>query len=169
MNSPAVTTDNTEGSSHNEIPSLVVPMAESLKLVLPTVSVAEMVPYQPPQTHPKVQENAPSWFLGAVNWRGVIVPMVSYELLNGKEAPAIRSDSQLLVLNNTGVHPHLPFVCLPTQGIPRLSRVAVSEISENTQEPLAQYDQMHVFVAGEQATIPDVSKIEQACVDVVGL
>jgi chemosensory pili system protein ChpC len=52
---------------------------------------------------------------------------------------------------------------MPTQGIPRLSRVAVNEISENTRVSAKLFDQMQVFVAGEQAIIPDLESIEREC------
>ena len=166
------TTDKTTASSsmseHKEIPSLLVPIGDGHKLLLPTVSVAEMVPYQEPQMHPEVSvDKSPAWFLGEIDWRGCSVPMVSYERLNGRKEPAILPTSQLLVMNSTGVHPQLPFFCLPTQGIPRLSRVAENEISINQRDILGKYEEMHVFLAGEEATIPDVSKIERACVELL--
>lgn len=172
MNAPVMGSANNDdgsASSTNEIPSLLVPMANA-KLVLPTVSVAEMIPYQTPQARQTiVLDTIPGWYLGDLNWRGVTVPMLSYEQLNGEPAPDIVPHSQILILNNTGVDTRLPFVCMPTQGIPRLSRIAVNEISENTGAFLKEFDQMHVYVAGEQAIIPDVSKLERACADMLGL
>lgn len=171
MNAPVVGSANSDSrgaASTNEIPSLLVPMA-NVKLVLPTVSVAEMIPYQAPQARQTVVvDSIPDWYLGNLNWRGVTVPMLSYEQLNGEAAPEILPHSQILILNNTGVDARLPFVCMPTQGIPRLSRIAANEISENTEAFLKEFDQMHVYVAGEQAIIPDVGKLERACVDMLG-
>lgn len=153
----------------NEIPSLLVPMAKE-KLILPTVSVAEMIPYQAPQArHTVVYDTIPDWYLGSLRWRGIAVPMLSYELINGDMAPEISPHSQILILNNTGMSSRLPFICMPTQGIPRLSRVAANEISEKTDAYVKEYDQMHVYVAGEQAVIPDVSKLEQVCINMLGL
>lgn len=152
----------------NEIPSLLVPMSD-IKLLLPTVSVAEMIPYQAPQARQQVvYDSVPDWYLGNLAWRGVAVPMLSFERLNGELAANISADSQILVLNNTGVNAQLPFLCLPTQGIPRLSRVAMSEIAENTQALLKEYEEMRVHVAGEQAVIPDVAKMEETCAKMLG-
>ncbi len=154
--------------SATEIPSLLVPMG-TYKLVLPTVSVAEMVAYQAPQVNLESSSETPSWFLGNFLWRGVQVPMVSYEVLNSDSLPNVKADSQLVVLNCTGVNSQLKFICMPTQGIPRLSRVAANEISENTRVNAKDYDQMQVFVAGEQAAIPNIEKIERECVRLLGL
>jgi chemosensory pili system protein ChpC len=65
---------SSEGTT--EIPSLLVPMS-GCKLVLPTVSVAEMVVYQAPQVSLDSSSETPQWFLGNFLWRGVQVPMVS--------------------------------------------------------------------------------------------
>lgn len=166
MNSPVMVDDNSAEVS--EIPSLLIPMA-SYKLVLPTVSVAEMVPYQATQVNQSsAVEPVPGWYLGLFFWRGIHVPMISYERINGGELAIIQDESQIIILNNTGVNPKLPFFCLPTQGIPRLSRIATNEISEHKQSSLRDYDQMLVSVAGEDAVIPDISKLEQACVDILG-
>ncbi len=163
MNSPAVTDNST-----NEIPSLLIPMAGH-KLVLPTVSVAEMIAYQSPQSNDSLSgDSIPHWYLGNLLWRGILVPMMSYEALNGEAIAPIQSESQVLILNGTGVNAQIPFLCIPTQGIPRLSRVAVNEISENEQAETKQFDQMQVFVAGEQAVIPDVSQLEVVCANLLG-
>ena len=157
---------SSEGTT--EIPSLLVPMS-GCKLVLPTVSVAEMVVYQAPQVSLDSSSETPQWFLGNFLWRGVQVPMVSYEVLNNDNLPSIKDDSQLIILNRTGVDSKLNFICMPTQGIPRLSRVAANEISENTRLSAKLYDQMQVFVAGEQAAIPNIEKIEKECEKFLGL
>lgn len=160
MNSPVVTLDD----DNEEIPSLLIPLA-SCKVILPTVSVAEMVPYTLARGP---NADMPDWFLGYLQWRGIQVPMVSYERLNGGPIAKIRPESQLVILNNTGISLDLPFFCMPSQGIPRLSRVAVNEISENTAVETKEYDEMQLFIAGEQAVLPDVSKIESACAQLLG-
>ena len=152
----------TRGNDSNEIPSLLVPMS-GYKLILPTVSVAEMIPYQSPQ---QVElESAPEWYLGNLSWRGLSVPMLSYDILNDQAPVSVVAESQIIVLNNTGVSPKLPFICIPTQGIPRLTRIADNEISANAEGDLKPYDMMKVFVAGEDAIIPNVEKLEQACAE----
>jgi chemosensory pili system protein ChpC len=95
--------------------------------------------------------------------------MISYEVLNKDALLSIKHDSQLVILNKTGADSRLDFICMPTQGIPRLSRVAVNEISENTRVSAKLYDQMQVFVAGEQAAIPNIVKIERECEKILGL
>ena len=165
MNTPVIVENDDDTS---EIPSLLTPMFHQ-KLVLPTVNVAEMVSYQLPQTSPNIAVGeVPVWYLGDLSWRGINVPMISYEAINGEEIATVQSESQIVILNNTGVNSKLPFFCMPTQGIPRLSRIAMNEISENKQALCREYDLMLVSVAGEKAVIPDISKLEEACADMLG-
>lgn len=165
MNSPVIS-DNE--SSVSEIPSLLVPMVGH-KLILPTVSVAEMTPYEAPQPHQAIEgDDIPDWYLGSMLWRGIMVPMISYEILNGEPLAPIQPESQVIILNNTGVSEQLSFICITTQGIPRLSRVAANEISQNTEATLRDYEEMRVYVAGEEAVIPNITKLEQACVNLFG-
>lgn len=148
------------------LPSLLVPIANK-QLLLPTVSIAEMLPYQKPQMRNVDIETSPAWFLGMVRWRGIMVPMISYEAINGGEIPAIKGVSQMTILNNTGVNPDIPFLCFPTQGIPRLSRVSEGVIKEDSSQDKMAYDEMNVMVNGEPATIPDIEKLEHALIDVL--
>lgn len=154
-------------SASSAIPSLLVPVLGQ-QLLLPTVSVAEMLPYQKPQMRDVDVATLPAWFLGMVRWRGVLIPMVSYEALNGGDIAPIKGVSQMAVLNSTGVNSDMPFFCFPTQGIPRLSRVNKESVKENTTPSLQSYDEMHISLNDEdEATIPAVSKIEQALMAVV--
>ena len=142
-----------------EVASLLVPLRDRL-LLLPNVSVAEIVPVS--QVTPVL--NAPDWYLGNCVWREQQVPLVSFESLNGEEKAGISNRTRFAVLNTTGVSEDIPFLALITQGIPRLARINEEEISE-TDGATKPFELMQVSWAGEAATIPNVSKIEQALVE----
>lgn len=148
-----------------DIPSLIIPIAHR-QLLLPTVSVAEMLPFVKPQLR---QVDSAPWFLGNVTWRGVAVPMISYELINGEQALPIKATSQMAIINSTGVSTALPFLCFPSQGIPRLSRVSPETIKEDTTVALQPFDQMNVTVNEDIVAIPDISRLEQEVVRLLGL
>ena len=153
----------------NEIPSILIPIAQK-QLLIPTVSVAEMVPFQTPQPDSSISpKDQPNWFLGNLYWRGVKVPMFSFEAMSGDSLASIKPDSQVVILNSIGVSAKVPFLCFPTQGIPHLSRVMPNEISEITNEALSPCDLMQVAIAGSQAIIPNLEKIEQSCIESLGL
>ncbi|MFT6101676.1 MAG: chemosensory pili system protein ChpC [Granulosicoccus sp.] len=156
--------DDTNQTKIPDIPCLIVPIANR-GLLFPTVSVAEMLPFVKPQLR---QTDLPSWFLGHVTWRGVAVPMFSYELISGEKPLPIKNTSQMAMLNSTGMSSALPFFCFPTQGIPRLSRVSPDSIKEDEQAPLHAFDEMNAVVSGESVAIPDVSKLEREIVALLG-
>jgi chemosensory pili system protein ChpC len=144
----------------NEVASLLIPIVDRLLLV-PTVTVAEMVPYQEPLRNPE----APDWYLGDVGWRELQVPLVSFEALCGEPKPRYNNQCRIAILNNTGVDEKLPFLAIATQGIPRLSRVKADEIQEIEGKQLKRFELMAVSHAGESVFIPDVAALEQAFVE----
>ena len=144
----------------NEVASLLIPLVDRLLLV-PTVTVAEMIPYQEPLHNPE----APDWYLGDVGWRELQVPLVSFEVMCGEAKPSYNSQCRIAILNNTGVDQNLPFLAIATQGIPRLSRVKADEIQEIEGRQLKRFELMAVSHAGESVLIPDVSALEQAFIE----
>ncbi len=142
-----------------EIASLLVPLHDCL-LLLPNVSVAEIVPIS--QVSPV--EGAPDWYLGTCIWREQKVPVLSYEALNGEPKAGFSSRARFAVLNSTGISDELPFIAIVTQGLPRLARVNEEEIREREGDKKP-FELMYVSWAGEDAVIPDVSRIEQTLLD----
>ena len=150
-------TDNVPAlSSEQEIPCMLLPMVEHTLLV-PTTTVAEMSSVQPLAP----VENAPEWVMGLYDWRGIQVPVVSVEALNGGEK-YLNASGRIAVLNNTGASSDLPFIAIHTQGIPRMARVADEDISEDEGSERRPFDLMAVKVGLEEFYIPDVTAIEQA-------
>ena len=146
--------------SIDEVASLLIPLADRVLLV-PTVTVAEMVPYTEPRRDPE----APDWYMGIVNWREIQVPILCFEVLNGGSMPEYNNKCRLAIMNNAGVDDSLPFLGLATQGIPRLSRVKPDEIHELTEIATKRFELMVVSLAGETVAIPDIVALEQAYLD----
>ncbi|GAB2188523.1 chemotaxis protein CheW [Sessilibacter sp. MAH2] len=139
------------------LPCLLVPLAE-YNLLLPTVSVAEMVPYEMP-FHGDV---GPNWYLGEFYWRNIPVPLVSYEVMNGQPNPGVTTRARVAILNTTGQSEHLNFIALVSQGIPRLAQVENELIVDDGKDPAHPYELMRVKIAAEEAVIPDLERIEKA-------
>ncbi len=139
-----------------EIASLLLPIS-GVKLLLPTTSVAEVVPY----VSPVKDREGPGWYLGDFLWRELEVPVISLELFNGDEFNGPQARSRLAVLNNTGVSEKLPFIAIVSQNFPRLTRVKEDEISERESEAKAG-NLMAVSASGEPAVIPNVAAVERA-------
>jgi chemosensory pili system protein ChpC len=136
---------------------LLLPL-NGFNLLLPTVSVAEMVPYEMPFRG----EKGPQWYLGEFYWRNIAIPLISYEIINGEQDPGVSTRARVAILNCTGQHDELPFLGIVTQGIPRLAQVENEHIIETSKDIGHQYDLMKVQIAAEDATIPDLPGIEKA-------
>ncbi|TVZ37240.1 chemosensory pili system protein ChpC [Alteromonadaceae bacterium 2753L.S.0a.02] len=147
----------TVNKDDTEIPCLLVPLLGTT-LLLPTVTVAEMAPMRPVQS----VANAPQWMLGKYEWRNSYVPVIVFEAINGGKLTPLNPQGRMAVLNNTGVDSRLPFLAIPTQGIPRMVRIAENDIVENAQAYKKEFDEMPVKVGLEEMVIPNVTALEKA-------
>lgn len=138
-----------------QIASLLIPISGNF-LLLPNVSVAEISELLP------IDEWAsePDWFLGYAEWRGVPVPVVSFELINGESLGDNYQPKRIAIFNNVIGNEKLRFLAIPTQGIPRLTRVRAEEIVESD-APVGEIEYMRVTVNGEVAIIPNLEKLEE--------
>ena len=136
--------------------SQIVPL-EGMNLVLPNTCIAEVIAY----SEPEAIDKAPDWLLGTIAWRGVRIPIISFEMAN--EVPAVKASkaSRIAVLNGLSGESDLSFYGVVVQGIPRL--VALDEASINAVSkpemklPLALEQ---AVIADQSAVIPDQDKIE---------
>jgi len=127
------------------------------QLLLPNVSVAEVVGYQSPEA----PSNKPDYFLGYVSWRGIKIPLISYELANGQTSNKVASNARIAVINSIGEHHEsLPFFAIVTQGIPRLVKVANDLIKPVKNSKLNKAEISSVKLDGEDAIIPDLPYLE---------
>lgn len=142
-----------------QIASLMLPIRDHF-LLLPNVSVAEIIGC----SGISEVKNKPSWFLGYIEWRNVQIPIVSFEEANGMSCSEALDSKRVAVLNGITGHSALPFFCLVTQGIPRLTRVHTESIVEgDATEGTLEY--MRVIVNGEDALIPEIEKLEAMIID----
>lgn len=157
MNLPST---NTENEQTDGISCLLLPLKDK-QLLLPNVSVAEIVPF----SHLLTTASSAKWILGQVSWRGVSVPVVCYELINNKPAPAPNTDARFAIINSTTGNPKLPFYAVLIQGIPRLVRVNKEDLQQVEAMHNAEYDACAVNIEQTGAAmIPDLDKLEAALV-----
>ncbi|HUH36757.1 MAG TPA: chemotaxis protein CheW [Spongiibacteraceae bacterium] len=147
----------------NEIASLLVPVNGKL-LVLPNVTVAEIVPYQDPMP----EDDRPGWYLGRLDWRTQSVPVVSFEGINDEPFISASPHRRIAILNNVTGDPGLPFCALVTEGAPRLMRVMADEVLDDPDATPGPAEVARILVAGERASIPDVAFIQQQVAALLG-
>ena len=138
------------------VASLLVP-TQSQSLLVPMVTVAEMVPYSQPQAI----DGAPEWLLGTINWRNAQVPLLSFEVMNGDAHPLPSESARIVVFNNTGVSEELPFIAMLSAGIPRLLRIEAGDLQRLAVGEPGSASRMLVGYEGNALIIPDLSALEQ--------
>jgi|SRR5690554_1068119 len=135
---------------------VMVPM-DGRQLLLPNVTIAEVVDYANATT----EADMPDWLVGYLDWRGLQLPIISYDAANGGKAPASNGNrGRIIVLNIIGDHhKDLPFIALITQGIPSQARLTEEQIRK-LDGKAGPADLMEVEVDGENAWIPNLEYIE---------
>lgn len=143
-------------SVQDSIRTLIIPM-QGRNLLLPNVAVAEVVPYM----RPRPVDDAPEWLLGTISWRGLNIPLVSYDGLYGTDSAGGIGQARIAVLNTVRQDSRLPFYALVTAGIPQLKRVNADQLQETPAE-LSTGALSQVQVGDVQAVIPDLEALESA-------
>ncbi len=139
-----------------DIHSLLLPVQEG-QLLLPNAAVAEIVEYNAPTP----MKDAPAWCLGMVVWRGIEIPLLSYEAFVGGELPAEQSRLRIAVLNTLNGNAELPFIGVVLQGIPRLLTAGNDNVVASAAEDPIDGIVFKVSAGSEQAMIPDLDALER--------
>lgn len=142
-----------------EISSLLLHLSDG-QLLVPVETLVEIVGLQ----IPVAVYDSPAWMLGEISWRDQRLPLISYEVMRGGNQPTLKSNCRIAVIANAGDDSKLPFYAMVVQGTPRLVRVEESELVART-NPCQQGELVHVSVSGEDAVIPDLPMLEQACAE----
>ncbi|RBP32469.1 chemosensory pili system protein ChpC [Marinobacter pelagius] len=138
------------------LPCVMIPMT-GRQLLLPNVSIAEVVDYASEEPG----SNTPDWLVGYLDWRGLDLPVISYDAANGGSL-MVPGDNRgrIVVLNTIGEHhSEVPFMALVTQGIPSQARLTEAEVNR-LEGDIGAADLMKVEVEGEEAWIPNLEYLE---------
>lgn len=135
---------------------LLIPI-KAHTLIVPKVTVAEMALVAP--IFP--DNSGPDWFLGFYSWRNGRVPLLSFEKLNGESVAGINPNGRIAVFNNTGIADDVPFLAIPTQGIPKAISVAKEDIL-NARRGNRIFEKLHLQLGAEDYVLPDVAGLEKA-------
>jgi chemosensory pili system protein ChpC len=145
--------------SSDQVSSLLLPM-RGFNLVLPHANVAEVLPGMEPEP----SGNDLAWLVGSIVWRGIRIPLISYETLCGRESGPSGDDTPATVvvygLERIG---DLQFYALELQGIPRpmvLDAEHVEPVDDDSAEP-NEFVARNVLVAGQPGIIPELASVER--------
>lgn len=134
--------------------TLIIPL-QGRNLLLPNVAVAEVVPY----IRPRAVDDAPDWLLGSIGWRGLNIPLISYDRLHGVSTDGSIGQARIAVLNTVHSGSGLSFYAVVTAGIPQLRRVNADALQEVSADAIGG-SLSQVQVGDIQAVIPDLDALE---------
>ena len=138
------------------IRSQSIPLA-GMRLLLPTTAIAEIVDWQTPAP----VADAPDWLLGMMAWRGLQIPLLSFEAANGEAPGEVQRRGRVAVLNGIGGDPDLPFYAVQAQGIPHLTSA-----DQHSLQAISEPESLLPLVSGiaslqdQEVLIPDLDKLE---------
>lgn len=138
-----------------QLACVLIPVQDTT-LLLPNVSIAEIVDYEPDPP-----EDDQECVLGKLQWRGVTLPVLSWEAANGGEpVPPEGRRGRILVFNTiTDRHETMPFMAMAARGIPRQAKVNPNDLKREA-EATGDAALMAVACEGEHCVIPDMAVLE---------
>lgn len=150
-----------QAAAELQVRSQLIPL-DGMYLVLPNTAIAEVISYAAPEA----VENAPQWMMGYINWRGLSIPLISFEAASADAISKPGKRSRIIVLNSISGDNNLPFYAILAQGIPRLISLNEGSIHDAPEiESLPQQFVMrHVIIDSQPVLIPDQEAIEKAII-----
>lgn len=146
----------------SELACILAPLADG-SLLLPNVAVAEVLRSQ----RVRAADNLPPWCVGRITWRGVTLPLLSFEGLNGSDGPGPRTSANdgVLVINRTRDLKEFGYYGILTRGTPRLLRLTEDDIEavEETDQEITRSrpaELGRVQVGEDTAIIPRLTFLE---------
>lgn len=149
------------GNNSQFIKSIILTLKNEL-VVVPNAAVVEIISVQ----DVREVEGTPAWMLGKARWRGVELPVVSYEAAGGDEAQAVNINTQVAVMysasNKTDEDRTFPYIGLAMHGVPHVSTFSRGQIRTDeravVKHPMVA---QKVRINGAAAGILDIYAIEQ--------
>jgi len=132
--------------------------------MIPDALVAEVISVK----EIKRDDNAPSWFLGEMNWHGTTVPLLSFEAAGGEDISKVNLNTQAVVLYavGSGEVKEKPYLGLVMSGVPHISQFTreqiVTDVDASDDHPMVA---QKVRVNGASVSILDVDAMVEMVAD----
>ena len=147
--------------NNKNIKSIILTLKNEL-VVVPNAAVAEIISVQ----DVREVEGSPQWMLGKARWRGVELPVVSYEAAGGDNAQAVNINTQVAVMysvsNDIDNDKKYPYIGLAMHGVPHVSTFSRDQIKTDehavVNHPMVA---QKVRINGAAAGILDIFAIEE--------
>jgi chemosensory pili system protein ChpC len=147
-------------NKQDKVRSLWVPLRQ-MNLLIPNVAVAEISSYRAPEPC----EGMPEWFLGMVQWREGVIPVISLEAVCGLTVPSNPVFSRLMIVNSVKPNSPVTHFAIVTAGLPGLIQFGSDTADEVVSDPCDGLKCI-VRIGNEEAVIPDLPFLQgllEAC------
>jgi chemosensory pili system protein ChpC len=138
--------------------SLEVPL-DGITLLVPSAAVAEVINLQNMAPVPFSQP----WLHGAIGWRTLAVPVISFEALLGTPVRAAPASGKLVIFYPLGGRKDWEFFAMFATGEPRPQVLDGSQpVAEGSELPDSPYIAAGLKVDGRLMLIPDLEALKKA-------
>ncbi len=108
-----------------------------------------------------IQADSPEWHVGTIVWRGLTLPLVSFEALNGAGLIEAEAVTRVAIINGTAEHGHLPYYAIVISDTPTMMEIYDEDIEIHEGRPRGRAEALSVAVADLTAGIPNMGWVEQ--------
>jgi len=140
------------GAQEDNLSTLILPLTDR-NLIIPNIVLAEIIEFIFPKTRPGL----PNWMLGNIFWRGINLPLLSFELASGGKFERF-STSRIAVLNAIAGNDQRKFMALIIKDIPHPSKVNAS--LKRASLPPEKLELAIAVINDNAVSIPDLVALE---------
>lgn len=136
---------------------MLIPLQEHY-LLLPNSTIAEVIPRTGIDLDTPSHEN----WLGYVNWREQLLPIIHLEDLLKAGTDAAASGNKLCIINSINVSTSIEFYAIPCTGSPQLITLNQAALKLTHDENNSGYLHCQIKIGNKIAFIPDLDQLEIA-------
>ena len=150
-------------SSDEQLSVILLPLQQR-PLLLPVSCVAEVLGYQRPEES-AIDEQ---WCLGDIRWRGLHIPLVSFELFNEGRYTKFSANNRIAVMHRTTTHNAMPFYAMVIQGTPKPLSLRHTELHRSNEQG-GPAEKVRAILKDIPVSLPDLALLEMALEEQVSL
>jgi chemosensory pili system protein ChpC len=137
--------------------SAMLCICDGFNLLLPSIAVAEMVSGVAASTEASTEH---PWLLGEMGWRGLTIPVLSFEQLLIQRGARLRGSHIAIIRGHVNTE-KLPFYGVPLQAIPSSIQIKdQGQLEEMPDEGRLDFAECYVRIQGVAAVIPQLEALE---------
>ena len=145
------------------MPSVLLPI-QRRPLLIPAACLAGNIDYS------RSEDNYPEldWLLGDIRWRGVQIPLISFERMNKGRFTEFSATNRIAIINRTTKGDQYDFYGIVVQGVPQPLTIIKEEL-RNSAEEAGPKEKHRGILKDIPASIPNLTMLEQALDEVVAI